>query len=133
MAVRMATSVSRFLLLCVILFVFCVFCCPSRVTFSREELLNICQSSYGTFSPVYTDPGSFSEILVGAAAALYRICRRRIRGKRAGVLVKLRQRGYCAPLPPIHLANVHSLANNLDELLLLIPKDPDFRRSILFI
>lgn len=66
---------SRSLLLRIILSVFSVFCHPSRSPFSREELLNVRQSS-GTFSPVFTDPGSSTEILVRAAAALYWICRR---------------------------------------------------------
>ncbi len=39
-------------------------------------------------------------------------------GKRAGVLVKLRQHGLRTALPSIHLANLRSLPNKTDKLLL---------------
>jgi len=42
--------------------------------------------------------------------------RRRKRGKRAGVLVRLRRRAYRPPLPTILLANIQSLDNKLCEL-----------------
>uniref|UniRef100_A0A8C9VFB8 Reverse transcriptase domain-containing protein n=1 Tax=Scleropages formosus TaxID=113540 RepID=A0A8C9VFB8_SCLFO len=42
--------------------------------------------------------------------------RSRRRGKRAGVLVRLRQRAFRPPLPTILLANVQSLENKLGEL-----------------
>ncbi len=42
--------------------------------------------------------------------------RRRKRGKRAGVLVRLRRRAFRPPLPTILLANVQSLDNKLCEL-----------------
>ncbi len=42
--------------------------------------------------------------------------RRRKRGKRAGVLVRLRRRAFRHPLPTILLANVQSLDNKLCEL-----------------
>ncbi|XP_068507522.1 uncharacterized protein [Syngnathus scovelli] len=128
MAPRMAATVSRSLFLCLILCVFCVFCCPSRITFTREALLNIGQSSSGIFSPVLFDSDCLSEILAGAAV-LYKLARRRRRGKRAGALVKLRQRGFRSALPSIHLANVRSLANKMDELLLLTSRNTDFSRS----
>lgn len=68
-----------------------------------------------------------AEILVGVAAALYYVCRSRRRGKCVCALVKLRLRGYRTPLPSVQLANVRSLANEIDKLLLLfIPKDQDF-------
>ncbi len=43
-------------------------------------------------------------------------CRCRKRGKRAGVLVRLRRRAFRHPLPTILLANVQSLDNKLCEL-----------------
>nr|XP_049577516.1 uncharacterized protein LOC125969461 [Syngnathus scovelli] len=128
MAPRMAATVSRSLFLCLILYVFCVFCCPSRITFTREALLNIGQSSSGIFSPVLSDSDCLSEILAGVAV-LYKLARRRRRGKRAGALIKLRQRGFHSALPSIHLANVRSLANKMDELLLLTSRNTDFSRS----
>ncbi|XP_061141277.1 UV-stimulated scaffold protein A isoform X4 [Syngnathus typhle] len=85
MAPRMEATVSRSLFICLILCVFCVLCCPSRITFTREALLNIGQSSSGISSPVLSDSDCLSEILVGAAV-LYKLARRRRRGKRAGAL-----------------------------------------------
>ena len=55
--------------------------------------------------------------------------RRRRRGKHAGTLVKLRKRGFRTALPSIHLANVRSLNNKMDELLLLNRRNSDFCRS----
>ncbi len=49
--------------------------------------------------------------------------------KRAGVLVKLCQRGLRTPLPNIHLANLQSLPNKMDELLLLSRKNKEFSNS----
>ena len=82
-----------------------------------------------SFSPVFSQPDCFLEILVGGAAALCGFRRRRRRGKRAGALVKLRQRGLRTALPSIHLGNVRSLANKMVELLLLLTKNSDFCRS----
>ncbi|MED6260982.1 hypothetical protein ATANTOWER_032237 [Ataeniobius toweri] len=91
MAPTMAASELRCLFLCV----FCVFLCFSShstvvsshnsvVSFSREELLNIRESSLGIFSPSFINP-SFTELLTSGAAALYGIVhRKRRRGKRAG-------------------------------------------------
>ena len=89
-----AASVLRSLVLLMFLYICCVFCAPSLVTYSREKLQR-----------------SFPELLIGGAAALYglRKGRRRHRGKRAGALVRLRQRGFRASLPSIHLASVRSL------------------------
>ena len=42
--------------------------------------------------------------------------RLRKRGKRGGVLVRLRKRAHRAPLPSILLANVQSLDNKVDEI-----------------
>ncbi|KAL0147446.1 hypothetical protein M9458_057255, partial [Cirrhinus mrigala] len=52
------------------------------------------------------------------------------RGKRAIALVKLRQRGFCTVLPSIHLANLHSLPNKTDELLLFTRTNKDFSNSV---
>ncbi len=45
------------------------------------------------------------------------------------MLVKHRQRGFQMPLPSIHLANLHSLPNKMDELLLLSRTNKDFSNS----
>ncbi|KAL0161106.1 hypothetical protein M9458_044831, partial [Cirrhinus mrigala] len=65
----------------------------------------------------------------GGAAFLYKRSKRRKRGKRAGALVKFRQRGFRTPLPSIHLANLRSLANKSDELQLLTRTNKDFLNS----
>ncbi len=111
------------------LFICLIFCSPSLVKVTREGLLNIRLSAGQTFFPVFIDPESFSELLVRAAAALYGIGRRSRLGKRAGAIVKLRQRGLRTALPSIHLPNVHSLANKMDKLLLLNRSNMDFCRS----
>ena len=69
-----------------------VFSTHFPITFTREDLLNIRQSTPQTFSPVFTHPESFLDILFGGAAALCGAWTSRRRGKRAGVLVKLRKR-----------------------------------------
>ncbi len=46
-----------------------------------------------------------------------------------GTLVKLRQRGLRTPLPSIHLANLRSLHNKTNELLLLSRTNKDFSNS----
>ncbi len=56
----------------------------------------------------------------------FRTCRQ---GKRAGVLVKLRQYVFWTALPSIHLANLHSLPNKLDKLLLLSQTNKNFSNS----
>ncbi|XP_038590416.1 uncharacterized protein LOC119914941 [Micropterus salmoides] len=78
---------------------------------------------------VFPEKRTFLELLVGGAAVLFGILRKRRRGKRAGALVKLRQRGFHTALPSIHLANVRSLDNKMDELLLLNRTNLDFCRS----
>ncbi|KAK3548630.1 hypothetical protein QTP70_015943, partial [Hemibagrus guttatus] len=65
----------------------------------------------------------------GGAVALFKRFKNRKRGKRAGALVKLRQRGFRMVLPSIHLANLRSLPNNMDELLLLSRTNKGFSNS----
>ncbi|MED6269483.1 hypothetical protein CHARACLAT_033526 [Characodon lateralis] len=50
--------------LCVSLCAYSALCYHALVTFTREELLNIRQSSLGIFSPLIIDP-YFTETLVG--------------------------------------------------------------------
>ncbi|KAK3555028.1 hypothetical protein QTP86_005693 [Hemibagrus guttatus] len=68
-------------------------------------------------------------ILVGGAVALFKRFKKRKWGKRAGALVKLRQRGFRTVLPSIHLENLRSLPNKMDELLLLSWTNKDFSNS----
>ncbi len=68
------------------------------------------------------------DIVVGGVAALIK-CKMRRWGKQADELVKLRQRGFWMPLPSIHLANLRSLPNKMDKLLLLSQTNKDFSNS----
>ncbi len=70
--------------------------------------------------------GCLMDIVVGGAVALVTRFRTRRRGKRAGALVKLCQRGFKTPLPSIHLANLRSLPNKTAKLLLLSRTNKDF-------
>ena len=129
MAPRTAASALSSAVLCLFLSICCVLSCPSVIQYTREELLQYGQSVGYNFPTFSTESGYFSELLVGGAAAVYGMFRRRRRGKRAGALVKLRQRGFRTALPSIHLANVRSLNNKMDELLLLNRRNSDFCRS----
>ncbi|KAK3563853.1 hypothetical protein QTP86_002723 [Hemibagrus guttatus] len=75
------------------------------------------------------DAGPESQGAVGGAVALFKRFKKRKQGKRAGALVKLRQRGFRMVLPSIHLANLRSLPNKMDELLLLSRINKDFSNS----
>ncbi len=75
---RMAALVLQPLVLFVFLYICLVFCSPSQITFTREELLNIGLSTGQTLSPIFHEPESFT-------AALYGIFQRCRRGKQAGV------------------------------------------------
>ncbi|KAK3543103.1 hypothetical protein QTP70_011023 [Hemibagrus guttatus] len=66
---------------------------------------------------------------VGEAVSLFKRFKKHKRGKRADALVKLRQRGFRMVLPSIHLANLRSLPNKMDKLLLLSQTNKDFSNS----
>ncbi len=93
----------------------------SITVYDRDTLLNI-GSSVAQRKPdfeflnaggLFTDTASEPFVWV---AQLRKCRRRRKRGKRAGVLVRLRRRAFRPPLPTILLANVQSLDNKLCEL-----------------
>ncbi len=111
------------------LFVFPVFCFSNTISFTRDELLNIRQNTPQNLLPDFDYSDALLDIIVGGAAALFRRYRSRRRGKRAGALVKLRQCGLRMPLPSIHLANLRSLPNKTDKLLLLSRTNKDFSNS----
>ncbi len=125
MAASMALSavVFMFLLVCP------VFCHIPAICFTRDELLDIRQYTPPDILPVFDYSDVLLDIVVGGAAALFRRLRTRRGGKRAGALVKLRQRGSWTALPSIYLANLRSLPNKTDELLLLSQKNMDFLNS----
>lgn len=88
------------------------------VSFTRNELL-LRNSTPNNFLPTFEHSDILLDILVGGAAILYKRSKRRKRGKHAGALLKFRQCRFRTPLLSIHLANLRSLANEADELLLL--------------
>ncbi len=89
------------------------------ISFTRDELLLL------DFD--YSDV--LLNVVVGGAVALIKLFRTYRRGKQAGALVKLRQRGFRMPLPSIHLANLCSLPNKTDKLL-LSRTNKDFSNSV---
>ncbi|KAK3538551.1 hypothetical protein QTP86_006715 [Hemibagrus guttatus] len=97
--------------------------------FTRDELLDIRQNTPHNILPVFNYSDVLLDIVVGGAVALFKCFKKRKRGKRAGALVKLRQRGFRTVLPSIHLANLRSLPNKMDELLLLSRTNKDFSNS----
>ncbi len=125
----MAASVCCSLVL--LLFFVCLSCLKQRfsISFTRNELLDIRNSTPDNLLPMFEYSDVLLDILVGGAAFLYKRSRRRKRGKRAGALVKSRQCGFRPPLPSIHLANLRSLANKSDELQLLTRTNKDFLNS----
>ncbi len=124
----MAATVLSSSVFVLFLLVFPVFCFSNTISFTRDELLNIRQNTPQNILPDF----DYSDVLldiVGRAVALFRRYRMRGRGKRAGALMKLRQRGFRTPLPSIHLANLRSLPNKTDKLLLLSWTNKDFSKS----
>ena len=92
------------------------------ITYSREELLNIRAASthhqhdqeydFPGAGPVFCLPPRTTEWIPAGDPKK----RLRKRGKRSGLLVRLRRRAHRAPLPSILLANVQSLDNKVDEI-----------------
>ncbi|KAK3566665.1 hypothetical protein QTP86_002398, partial [Hemibagrus guttatus] len=104
-----------------------VLCHSSGSSYSREELMNIRATT-----PVDLFP-SFLASTADLLAILIKEARNKVksrrRGKRSGVLVRLRRRGLRTPLPGIFLSNVRSLCNKMDELTLQMNKNRDFPTS----
>ncbi len=80
------------------------------------------------FFQVFDYSDTLLDVLVGGAAVLVKCSLRRKRGKRTGALVKLHERGFRTALPSVHLANLRSLPNKTDELLLTCT-NKDFSNS----
>ncbi|KAK3572430.1 hypothetical protein QTP86_032650 [Hemibagrus guttatus] len=129
MAPQMAASVCSSPVFVLFLLVFPVFCFSNLISFTRDELLDIRQNTPHNIQPVFNYSDVLLDIVVGGAVALFKCFKKRKRGKRAGAFVKLRQRGFRTVLPSIHLANLRSLPNKMDELLLLSRTNKDFSNS----
>ncbi len=125
----MAASVCCSLVLLLFLLVCPVLSNVFPISFTKNKLLDIRNSTPDKLLPTFEHSDILLDILVGGAAFLYKRSRRRKRGKRAGALVKSRQRGFRTPLPSIHLANLRSLANKSDKLQLLTRTNKDFLNS----
>ncbi len=129
MVPHMAATVLSSPVFVMFLLVFPVFCFANTISFTRDELLNIHQNTPQNILPDFDYSDILLDIVVGGAAVLVKCFRTHRGGKRAGVLVKLRQRGFRTPLPSIHLANLRSLPNKRDKLLLLSQTNKDFSNS----
>ncbi len=115
--------------MCTVFVCFSCFLFLKHGQFYQDELLNIRQNTPQNLLPDFDYSDVLLDIVVGGAVALIKRYRTRRRGKRAGALVKLRQRGLRTPLPSIHLANLPSLPNKTDKLLLLSRTNKDFSNS----
>ena len=130
MAPQTVDSVCLCVLFCFVLCFNFVFCDDTRIAFSREELLNIRGTTPEDLFPTFLLPSlEILDILVKGALTFAHAAKRRRRGKRAGALVRLRQRGLRTSLPGIFLSNVRSLPNKLEELQLLLVGNRDFSSS----
>ncbi len=90
MAASMASSAVGFMYLLV-----CpVFSYIPAISFTKDKLLDIRQYTPPEISLVFDYSDVLLDIVVGGAAMLFRHFRTRRRGKRAGALVKLRQRRF---------------------------------------
>ena len=91
--------------------------CQALITYDREALLNIRLNLQTTNASWDFHSVGYQSCLPGCLPWIpVKRRRRRKRGRRAGILVKLRKRQHRPPLPSILLANVQSLDNKLDEL-----------------
>ena len=103
------------------------------ITYSREELLNIrSASTHHQYDQEYVFRDADSVFCLSPRTTEWIPCsdpkkRLRKRGKRGGLLVRLRRRAHRAPLPSILLANVQSLDNKVDEIRARVAFQRDIR------
>ncbi|KAK3568970.1 hypothetical protein QTP86_021381, partial [Hemibagrus guttatus] len=101
--------------------------CATVLVAPIPELMNIRATT-----PVDLFP-SFLASTADLLAILIKEARNKVkshrRGKRSGVLVRLRRCGICTALLGIFLSNVSSLCNKMDELTLHMNKNKDFPTS----
>ncbi len=110
MAPRMAAVVWNASIILLFLFVCSVFIHSLTISFTKDELLDIRLHTPDNVFPVFDYSDALLDVLVGGVAVLVKRALRRKRGKRAGTLVKLHERGLRTALPSIHLANLRSLS-----------------------
>uniref|UniRef100_A0A8K9UYS7 Reverse transcriptase domain-containing protein n=1 Tax=Oncorhynchus mykiss TaxID=8022 RepID=A0A8K9UYS7_ONCMY len=103
------------------------------ITYSREELLNIrSASTHHQYDQEYVFRDADPVFCLTNRTTEWILCsdpkkRLRKRGKRGGLLVRLRRRAQRAPLPSILLANVQSLDNKVDEIRARVAFQRDIR------
>ncbi len=105
-------------ILLLFLFFCSVFSHSLTISFTRDELLDIRQHIPDSFFPVFDYSDTLLDVLVRGAAVLVKHALRQKRGNC--------KRGFRTALPSIHLANLRSLPNKTDELLLLTCTNKDF-------
>ncbi len=116
---RALGKLSSFSYVLLVFLLFYVLDVVSITVYDRDTLLNIgssiaqCKPDFEFLNAggLFTDTASEPFVLAARPKK-----RRRKRGKRAGVLVRLRRRAFRPPLSTILLANVQSLDNKLCEL-----------------
>ncbi len=107
-----------------VFFLFYMLGVVSITVYDRDTLLNIgssiaqCKPDFEFLNAggLFTDTASEPFVCNARFVQPRRRKRSRRRGKRAGILVRLRRRAFRPPLPTILLANVQSLDNKLCEL-----------------
>jgi hypothetical protein len=106
----------------------------SVITHSWEELLDIRATSiyqhydqeyfFPEANPLFGPPTWTLDIIPEADP---KQCRRRRRGRRSGLLVRLRRRAHHPPFPSMLVANVQSLVNKVDEIRARVAFQRDIR------
>ncbi|CDQ93070.1 unnamed protein product, partial [Oncorhynchus mykiss] len=103
------------------------------ITYSREELLNIrSASTHHQYDQEYAFRDADPVLCLTNRTTEWIPCSDpkkllRKRGKRGGLLVRLRRRAHRAPFPSILLANVQSLDNKVDEIRARVAFQRDIR------
>ncbi len=129
----MVPLIAAFVALSLVVFMF-LFVCPvfsyiPLISFTKDKLLDIRKYTSPDISPVFIYSDVLLDIVIGGAVVLFRRHRACRQGMRNGTPVKLRQRGFRTALPSIHLANLCSLPNKTDKLLLLSQLNKYFSNS----
>ncbi len=126
---HMAASVCCSLVLFLFLFVCPVLSNDFPISFTRNKLLDIRNSTPDNLLPTFEHSDVLLDILFGGAASYTSAPGDASEGSIAGALVKSRQRGLRIPLPSIHPGESPLLANKSDELQLLTRTNKDFLNS----
>ncbi len=130
MAPRMAAVVWNAPVLLMFLFVRSVFSHSICISFTRDELLDIRQHTPDNFFPFFEYSDALLDVLVGGGSGPSQT--RHSDGKEGSAPARWLSSANAASelrSPSIHLANLRSLPNKTDELLLLTRTNKDFSNS----